>query len=241
MDPEYSGLGRKLLIVVGLSFLSCTLFVLVRFSLTHKFAQSYLVWNLLLAAVPVIVSWLAGGQARRLRGMGVSPLRQKLAGGCFFILWLVFYPNAPYIFTDFIHVVRRAGLGQVAANWLSEYDLLWFDIVMNSAFAFVGHFLGLVSMNIMHGTMLSLFGRVAGWLLLVPAIVLSGFGIHLGRFSRFNSWDMALYPVDSFRVMFRSMFDPAALLFSMAFSLFIAMTYVMFYVVNGVERRTPGR
>lgn len=241
MEPEISGQGRRLLIIVGLSFLSCTLFVVVRFSLTHKFAQGYLVWNLLLAAVPVLVAWLADGQARLMDTRGVRVARRKLAGAGFFVLWLVFYPNAPYIFTDFIHVVRRAGLGQLAANWLSEYDLLWYDIVMNSAFAFVGHFLGLVSMYIMHGTMLGLFGRVAGWLLMVPAIVLSGFGIHLGRFSRFNSWDLALYPFDSFRVMVRSMFDPAALLFSMAFSLFIAITYIMFYVVIRLESRTATR
>ncbi|MBU0928616.1 MAG: DUF1361 domain-containing protein [Spirochaetes bacterium] len=221
-------LAARLVLVAALSFLSCTLFVLVRFGLTGRFAQGYLIWNLLLAAAPVAIAWCAV-EFGAMRRSGRSAKSVCLA---FFVAWLVFYPNAPYIFTDFIHVVRRAGLGVVAAPWLSEYDLLWYDIVMNSAFAFVGHYLGLVSMYLMHGAMSGLFGRVAGWATMAPAIILSGFGIHIGRFSRFNSWDLVLHPVEAIRVMTRSLSEPAALLFSMAFSLFIALTYLIFYLVK---------
>jgi uncharacterized membrane protein len=87
-------------------------------------------------------------------------------------------------------------------------------------------------MYIMHGTMRILFGRLAGWTMMAPAIILSGFGIHIGRFSRFNSWDIVLHPVEALSVLVRSLADPAALLFSLAFSLFIALTYVIFYVVK---------
>jgi len=90
-------------------------------------------------------------------------------------------------------------------------------------------------MYLMHGAMRALFGRIAGWAMMVPAILLSGFGIHIGRFSRFNSWDLALNPVESFGVVLKSMVDPAATLFSLAFSLFIAVTYLIFYVVKQGE------
>lgn len=244
----------RLAAIVGLSFVACSLFVLVRFGLTGRFAQGYLIWNLFLAAVPVGIAWFGGRAVLSVRGQTPAPLagmpggaaapraddvrpaldpaakRARTWGLLAFGAWLVFYPNAPYIFTDFIHVVRRAGLGSLAARWLSEYDLLWYDIVMNSAFAFVGHYLGLVSMYLMHGTMRALFGRVAGWATMVPAILLSGFGIHIGRFARFNSWDLAFYPFDSIKVMLRSIADPAATLFSLAFALFIAITYLMYYL-----------
>ena len=174
--------GMRLALVAGLSFLACSLLVLVRFGLTGKFSQSYLMWNLILAVVPMAIAWKGSFVSARQRERDGS----KTLGVLAFIAWLVFYPNAPYIFTDFIHVVRRAGLGYVTASWLSQYDLLWYDIVMNAAFAFVGHYLGLVSMYIMHGMMRELYGRVAGWTLMVPAILISGFGIHVGRFSRFN-------------------------------------------------------
>jgi uncharacterized membrane protein len=220
--------GMRLALVAGLSFLACSLLVLVRFGLTGKFSQSYLMWNLILAVVPMAIAWKGSIVSARQRERDGS----KTLGVLAFIAWLVFYPNAPYIFTDFIHVVRRAGLGYVTASWLSQYDLLWYDIVMNAAFAFVGHYLGLVSMYIMHGMMRELYGRVAGWTLMVPAILISGFGIHVGRFSRFNSWDLVLNPLNSIRAVFKSMADPAAMLFSLAFSLFIAMTYIIFYIVK---------
>jgi len=222
------GPATRLLLVAGLSFLSCTLFVVVRFGLTGRFMQGYLIWNLFLAAVPVGIAW----RRSMLRPAGRSDKAHKAAGLGVFIAWLIFYPNAPYIFTDFIHVVRRAGLGSVSAPWLSEYDLLWYDIVMNAAFAFVGHYLGLISMYLMHGAMRDLFGRVAGWAMMVPAILLSGFGIHIGRFSRFNSWDLILHPVDAVTVMFRSLSEPSAMLFSLAFSLFIALTYIIFHLIK---------
>jgi len=231
MDIHTAKPAMRLLLVAGLSFLSCSLLVLVRFGLTGRFAQGYLIWNLILAAAPMVIAWRGTVLSVRQRARTGT----KTVGIIVFLAWLVFYPNAPYIFTDFIHVVRRAGLGNVAASWLSEYDLLWYDIVMNAAFAFVGHYLGLISMYIMHGTMRGLFGRVAGWALMVPAILLSGFGIHIGRFSRFDSWDLVTQPVQAVRVISQSLSDPAALLFSTAFGFFIALTYLIFYIVKRAD------
>ena len=232
MDTRSRSLAARLAVVAGLGFLSCSLFVAVRYWLTGRFAQGYLLWNLLLAATPVAIAWAGLCLSFSCSGDGRGGRRGRAAALAAFVAWLIFYPNAPYIFTDFIHVVRRAGLGSVAAPWLSEYDLLWYDIVMNAAFAFVGHYLGLVSMYLMHGMVRRLFGRAAGWASMAPAILLSGLGIHLGRFSRFNSWDLLIHPVQAVRVIRESIADPAALLFSTAFSLFIALTYLVFYVVK---------
>lgn len=228
MDIRAIRPATRLALVVGLSFLSCILFVLVRLALTGRFAQGYLIWNLFLAAVPIPIAWI-GSCLSASRKTRAGTVATALAA---FTAWIIFYPNAPYIFTDFIHVVRRAGLGSVTATWLSEYDLLWYDIVMNAAFAFVGHYLGLISMYLMHGTMRSLFGRVAGWAMMVPAILLSGFGIHFGRFARINSWDVMVDPAGSMRVMVEAFTDPAAMLFSLTFSFFIAITYIIFHVVK---------
>lgn len=217
--------------MVALSMLSCLVLVLVRYGLTGRFSQSYLIWNLVLASVPVLIARY--GTMLALRQKTARRSRMFAIGA--FLAWLVFYPNAPYVFTDFIHVVKRANLGTVAMPWLSQADLLWYDIVMNAAFAFVGHYIGLVSMYIMHGAMRSMFGRVAGWSLMVPAIMLSGFGIHIGRFSRFDSWDLVMQPVQTVRVISQTLADPAALLFSTAFGFFIALTYLIFYIVKRAD------
>jgi len=220
--------ATRVFLVVALAMLSCLFLVLVRYGLTGRFSQGYLLWNLMLAAIPVIVAWFGAVLASGRPTLCAS----RTVGVAAFLAWLVFYPNAPYLFTDYIHVVRRSGLGTVAISWLSQADLLWYDIVMNAAFAFVGHYIGLVSMYLMHGTMRRLFGKAAGWTLLAPAILLSGFGIHIGRFSRFDSWDLVLRPVETTRVIAQSLSDPAAMLFSLAFAFFIALTYVIFYIVK---------
>ncbi len=231
MDGTSGRPGARVLLVVALSMLSCLVLVLVRYGLTGRFSQSYLIWNLVLAAVPALIARYGTLLASR----QTTPKRSQVCTIGSFAVWLVFYPNAPYVFTDFIHVVRRANLGAVALPWLSQADLLWYDIVMNAAFAFVGHYMGLVSMYIMHGAMRAMFGRVAGWSLMVPAILLSGFGIHIGRFSRFDSWDLIMQPVQTMRVISQSLADPAALLFSTAFAFFIALTYIIFYIVKRAD------
>lgn len=219
--PRYS-LG----LILGLSFLACLMLALLRYGLTGRFTQGYLVWNLFLAAVPIGFARLGEyGVAR------CGPGRKAMfCGLSSFFVWLMFFPNAPYLFTDFIHVVRKANLGYVTADWLSPMDLLWYDIVMNSAFSFVGHYMGLVSVYIMHGTMMRLFGRCAGWALMLPAVLLSGFGIHLGRFSRLNSWDLILKPLEALSAIGAAIAVPSALLFSLVFAFFIGLTYLIFYL-----------
>lgn len=218
----------RLIAVVVLSFLSLLFMVLLRYTLAGRFAQSYLLWNLALAAVPVgIAAW--GYQL-----VEKARTRRFALAACFgsFFLWMLFFPNAPYIFTDFIHVIRRANLGSISASWMSPLDLLWFDIVMNAAFAFVGHYLGLISMYLMHSSLRRLLGRISGSLLMLPPMLLSGFGIHLGRFSRFNSWDLFFHPLSATRAILETLAQPSAILFSLAFSFFIGVTYLIFFLVR---------
>ncbi len=230
-----------LIAVVALSFSSLMAMVALRFAVAGRFSQGFLLWNLFLAAVPVALA----SAGIRLAARSATASAAKAWASGFFLAWLVFYPNAPYIFTDFIHVIRRGNLGIPAAAWMSELDLLWFDIIMNAAFAFVGHFLGLLSMYLMHGLLRERFGSAMGWSLLIPAILLSGFGIHLGRFSRFNSWDLILHPIQALEAVMHTLYKPAALFFSLAFSFFIAVTYVIFFLVlrlasSGLDRaRSP--
>lgn len=216
----------KLLVIVLLAFASLAFMVALRYIVSGKFRQGHLVWNLFLAALPIFIAYFGSELSSRVS----SRKKQSFWGLLTFFAWLLFYPNAPYIFTDFIHVIRRSNLGTPAASWLSELDLLWFDIVLNSAFAFVGHYLGLVSMNIIHSRMKKLFGNGVGWALLAPAMLFSGFGIHIGRFSRFNSWDIVFNPLDAFSAIFKTFASPSAIWFSFAFAFFIGLTYLIFYL-----------
>lgn len=196
--------------------------VLVRWGLTRRITHVYLIWNLLLAWLPYLISL----GALRLSRME-APGRRRLLVGLVSIAWLVFYPNSPYIFTDFIHVARRSHLLAGWTEWLTPNSLLWYDVILNTTFAFIGHFIGLISMSIVHSALRRCWGRRTSWSFIIPAILLSGFGVYLGRFVRLNSWDLFLHPLKTMGRIAGEGTKPLALLFSLTFSFFIATTYLV--------------
>src|SRR4051812_11496172 len=71
--------------------------VFARIIFTGHLRYGFLAWNLFLAWLPLVFALLAcekyqNGSGRNWRFLG-------LAGA-----WLLFFPNAPYIFTDLIHL-----------------------------------------------------------------------------------------------------------------------------------------
>jgi uncharacterized membrane protein len=207
--------------ILGLAALGCVLLYGLRVLVSRRVSYLFLVWNLAIALVPYLIAAvgsLALGKMRprRLRALLAVP---------FAALWLVFYPNAPYILTDFIHVINRTYLKTDPSEWLGTNALLWYDLVMNAAFAFIGHFIGLVSMWLVQEFLKRTWSRTAARSLVLAAILLSGFGIYLGRFSRLNSWDVLLDPRRVLGEVGEAAHDPRALLFSAVFALFILLTY----------------
>ena len=220
----------SLSVVLALAGVGCLLMFGLRVAVSGRTYYHYLVWNLFLAFVPYAV---AAAGARLLARVGVGR-RRALAAIPVAVLWLVFYPNAPYIFTDFIHVINRNYLRAAPSEWLGVNSLLWYDLLMNAAFAFIGHFVGLVSMWLVQTSLAQAWGKRAARVLAGAAILLSGFGIYLGRFSRLNSWDVVF---DLRRVageVAEATTDLKALLFSAAFSLFIFLTYMALVVLKRV-------
>jgi uncharacterized membrane protein len=219
--------------VLSLGAAGCFLLFGLRVAISGKTYYRYLVWNLLLAIVPYAIAAFgvrllkrAGAAGGRSRG----PIAVAVAA-----LWILFYPNAPYIFTDFIHVINRTYLRAAPAEWIGLNALLWYDLLMNAAFAFIGHFIGLVSMWLVQTSFAELWGARTARGLVALAILLSGFGIYLGRFSRLNSWDLAIDPRRVLSEVAEATADPKAMLFSAAFSLFIFLTYAALVVFKRIE------
>jgi len=88
--------------VIALMIASGTSVALVfaRMLWTGNPRYSSLVWNLFLAWLPMMFALLACEQYRSASGRNWRFL--GLAGA-----WLLFFPNAPYIFTDLIHLTTR--------------------------------------------------------------------------------------------------------------------------------------
>lgn len=135
---------------------------------THDIFFLFLVWNLFLAFVPWFIASVA--HIRDIRSWPV------LAG--IVVLWLAFFPNAPYILTDLIHLGK---------GWLAP---VWFDLILLLSYGFTGMLYGFVSLRMIGLILVSKTGRAAAELLSVPLIYLACFGIYIGRFLRWNSWDL---------------------------------------------------
>src|SRR6185312_633328 len=112
--------------------------------------------------------------------------RDERRGGKFYslsALWLLFLPNAPYIFTDLTHLSTRF------------FPHFWPDLSLVLLFSFTGFLLGFLSLYLMQSVVTEIRGRVIGWLFTAGATGLASCGIYLGRFLRRNSWDVVTHPV----------------------------------------------
>ena len=100
------------------------------------------------------------------------------------VIWLLFFPNAPYMLTDYVHISDVHHLTSP----------LWWDALMLSSFVWTGLMLGFVSLFLMQDVWSRHIGGFGSWLLATLALGLASFGVYLGRFVRLNSWDVLLHP-----------------------------------------------
>jgi uncharacterized membrane protein len=151
----------------------CVATVLVRNAHAGNDFYRSLIWNLALAWVPFLFALAAYASARR---------RSDVATAAYGVLWLLFFPNAPYLLTDFIHLQE------------SPTTPLWYDALMLASFAWTGLLLGFASLYLMQMIWERAVGAVWSWLGVIGALALASFGVYLGRFLRFNSWDALVRP-----------------------------------------------
>lgn len=173
---------------------------------------NFLVWNLFLAAVPVLAAW----GARRLYGRAwFWPLA---------LLWLAFFPNAPYIVTDLMHI-RTTRPGN-----------LWVDVLLLGSSALTGLVAGLLSLRWLHEAVLRRFSATLGWSLVLVAGLLAGFGVYLGRFQRWNSWDIVTRPTELLAEAWSALAETHVLAFSVLFSGVVLGGYAVMTLVIGRPR-----
>jgi uncharacterized membrane protein len=208
--------------VLALTFASAVSVVLVvtRIVWTSNIRYAFLIWNLFLAWLPLVFAALACEQPRN--GSRPGWRLTVLAGA-----WLLFFPNAPYIFTDLIHL-----------PWFQTQ--VWADLALILTFAVTGLVLGFVSLYLMQSIVTRMCGRVAGWLFVLAAAGLSSLGVYVGRFLRLNSWDMFLRPgkiYDGIGVWIDGRtphFSTTA--FLLFFAAFFFATYVMLFALTHLPK-----
>lgn len=159
--------------ILVLSFFSVGL-SLYRIWITGTDRYWFLMWNLFLAWLPLVFAWFLYQRAPK----GLTWSWENLAWAT---LWLLFLPNAFYLLSDFVHLKDTGEVG------------IMYDVVLLASYSCAGLVLGFTSLYMVHVRMLQRFGRRAHLFVLV-ALLLSGFAIYLGRYLRWNSWDIITNP-----------------------------------------------
>jgi uncharacterized membrane protein len=174
------GLRRRILerseidrLLIASTLFSCLLVVL-RVIHTHSLQFIWMGWNLFLAYLPYLLStWLTAKRPRR-------PLLLILS-----VVWLLFIPNTFYILTDLFHLIDRRHPNSPE----------WYDLALIFSFAWNGLLLGVLSIRQMEKLLLPPRAALRGHLFLYPTMFLCALGVYIGRYLRYNSWDVLSNPL----------------------------------------------
>lgn len=199
--------------IIYLFSLFAALLLAYRIIKSESLSYIFLAWNLFLAFIPY---WLSNYLLRR-----EKPLLKHLP---LFAAWLLFLPNAPYILTDLFHFRMRPGIP------------LWYDLVLVSSFALIGFALFYRSLadmvklsrkhadeSVVNAALPFVFGLVA-------------YGLYLGRYLRFNSWDVLQHPLRLAREGACTLLCKDTLGFVLVFGAFMWFIYITLSAFNKPEK-----
>lgn len=203
----------------------CLTLVLARVAYSNSLRYSNLVWNLFLAWIPFVLAYLAYMLSwRRALIYVIMP--------SFAFLWLIFFPNAPYILTDLQHLSQSA----------SDVPI-WYDVIMLIWFSWTGLLMGVVSLNLMQEIIKHRIGRWAGWGFVFFVAILSSVGIYIGRFIRLNSWDILQNPGQMASNIWAWLSDPSlrSVGFIALYTLFFIFVYLTLYAFGHILQEGPNK
>jgi uncharacterized membrane protein len=185
-------------------------FILVAFRIiaTQRVFYGFLIFNLILAIIPFLIGliWLAIPK--------LHTNKYWLLTGT--VAWLLFLPNAPYIVTDFLHFKKESAMPE------------WFDVLMLTSFSCSGLAFGFTSLATMQQLWEFRFGKRAAEICIFCGCLLSGLGVYIGRFLRYNSWDILQKPFALLADMPPLLLEPKAVGFSLGYGIFFLLFYRIF-------------
>ena len=206
---------------IGIAMLFSIVLLALRIKLNRSYFYIFLVWNLFLAVIPYLITMYLTSKKNL----------SSIALGSWFVAWLLFLPNAPYIITDLLHLK------------ISRTPFLWFDILVVLSFAASGLFLFYVSLSQMQ---LLLKSRLNTWYIRSITLVilfLSALGVYLGRFLRYNSWEILSQPQriieDTLSIIFQPLGHKEAWLFIVGFGSFLAIGFWIFKTLSKPNYSLP--
>jgi len=173
---EFDRLNETLFL--GSLSVMCFAFSVFRYVYTDTKVFLFLNWNLFLAFLPWLFSTL----------LIIYPRLQqnKLILMALVFSWLLFFPNSLYILTDLFHLQLDTSMPK------------WFDLVLILSFAWTGLMYGFMSLWDIEKIIGNKISRYIMPFVSFCLLFLGSFGIYLGRYLRWNSWDIISEPFNLF-------------------------------------------
>ena len=208
--------GRQQMLMLLAAF--CISLLIVRATLTQSLFFFFLIWNLFLAYLPLGITSILTNK--------VEWIEKKLYFYPLSLCWLLVLPNAPYIITDFVHLQR-------------ELDVpVWFDVLLLISFTVTGLLFGLASMRHMFYILAAQYGGTISKVVILVVCLLSAYGIYLGRYLRYNSWDILHRPLNLFNAIIESLINPAYYKASLGITIgFGTLFYLLFSLYNDNNKK----
>lgn len=184
--------------------------LLVRVKYTHDSIYMFYIWNTFLAILPLVFSKILTGQKK-----------MNLLSFFLLIAWLLFYPNAPYIITDVFHYEQRLPVP------------MWYDLMLVISAAWNGLVLGMVSLMQVEGFLSKHFKPLLVKFFVFISFGLCGYGVYIGRYLRYNTWDVVAQPKLLIKSSALQVLHPHRNIDVWAFTaLFAAMFCIIYFTVK---------
>lgn len=215
LGGSHKAIISALALITGL----CLFLFTVRVIATDTFRYGFIPWNLSLI-------WLA----LALGLIAAERLKKRIGIGSFLIilLWLGFLPNTWYVLTDFIHVYPTGEISQL------------YDVVLIATLSVAGFTAGFISLMAVHDQLLKKLAPRAAHLVITGVLLLSSFGIYLGRDLRWNTWDVVRNPTGLILDLSDRIIDPLGhprfiTITGLFFVLLSCLYAAIYYVRNAVN------
>ena len=185
------------------------LLLLARTIYTGGLTFVFLVWNLFLAFVPYFLSY----------SVTLKPawMESKWKFTLAFTVWILFVPNSFYMITDLFHLYD------------SDSVPAWYDLMLIFCFAWNALLMGILSVRNMEKIMQAVWKYQSGWLFIYPVMLLNAIGIYIGRYLRYNSWDIISSPfhlmADTVHILLHPVYFKNAWAMVFVFSVFLSILY----------------
>lgn len=188
----------------------------------------YMVWDLLIAWMPLEISYF-------FKKVFTNKNRKKYSQMLIILLsliWIVSYPNAPYVITDLAYLngneyfeIVNSNIGGIKLILKNDLNM-WMDFFYIFIGVWISSIISFVSLYINKQIIMEKYNNLFGWIFIFVVSIFSGFNIYLSRLEDFRSWNFIIAPYKTI-VLISKNINNITFKFSMLFGGIIIIMYII--------------